>query len=321
MVVVAPDRGQVLVHPGQVDPGHRVGARVPPVDLGEPVLPVGGRVRGPVEPEAPHEPRPVLPGPPVVAAVVAPVEGVVGVEQDAARRQRRRLEGAHQRPAGVRHRLAQAPVVGGAALADLLGIVLGVGAARRLPLQAAQLVGEVEVIGAGEVVVVLLVVEGPVVGVGHRRRGPHLRRDRLRVVEHLRLHRLVVAQLAAVVGPVVVLVPVLVPPAAGEGGVVGEGDDRPALAQEAVQGPHQAGSVEHLQDLGDARRRHRLPVAGGLFLLLVDALVDLGGDAEGLGGEQHDPPAGEVPHQPLRRGAGQGWRGGSVGLSFQSNSP
>ncbi len=314
VMVVAPDRGQVLVRPGQIDAGHRVGGGIPPVDFAG-LVRVGRRVGGPVEPEPPHEAGPVLPGAPVVAAVVAPVEGVVGVEDDAARRQRRRLEGPHEGPPGVGHRLPHAPVVGRAAPADLLGIVLGVGAAHGLALHAAQVVVEVEVVGAGEVVLVLLVVKGPVVGVGHGGRGPHLRSHGLRVVEHLHLHRLVVAQLAAVAGRVVVLVPVLVPPAAGEGGVVGEGDDRPVLAQEPVAGPHEARGVEQLQDLRDAGRSHGLPGPGGLFLEVVDALVDLGGDPEAVGGQQDDPPAREVPHEPLRRRAGQRRGGGFVGVS------
>ena len=63
---------------------------------GEPLL-VGG-IGGAIDPEAPHEARIVLPSAPIVAAVVAPVEGIVRVQHDAAGAQRGRFKGLHERP-------------------------------------------------------------------------------------------------------------------------------------------------------------------------------------------------------------------------------
>ena len=113
---------------------------------------------------------------------------------------------------------------------NIAGVVLGVGAADGLAFHAAEVVGEIEVVGPGEIVVVFFVVEGPVVGVGHGRRRAHVLAHGLRIVQHFDLHGLVVALFAAVERAVVVLVPVLVAAAAGEGRIVGERHDAPVLA-------------------------------------------------------------------------------------------
>ena len=72
------------------------------------------------------------------------------------------------------------------------------------------MVGEIEVVGSGEIVVVFFVIEGPVVRVGHGRRRAHVFAHGLRIVQHFDLHGLVVALFAAVERAVVVFVPVLV---------------------------------------------------------------------------------------------------------------
>ena len=71
-------------------------------------------------------------------------------------------------------------------------------------------------IGAGKVVVILFVVEGPILGVGDGGGRPHLLSHWLRVVEHLNLHGLMVTLFAAVIGAVVILVPMLIAGAAGK---------------------------------------------------------------------------------------------------------
>ena len=93
---------------------------------------------------------------------------------------------------------------------NIAAVVLGIGAADWLALHAAELVGEIEVIGPSEIVVVFFVVEGPVVRVGHGRGRAHVLAHGLRIVQHFDLHGLVVALFAAIEGAVVVLVPVLV---------------------------------------------------------------------------------------------------------------
>ena len=113
---------------------------------------------------------------------------------------------------------------------NIAGVVLGIRAADGLALHAAELVGEIEVVGPGEIVVVFFVVEGPVVRVGHGRRRAHVLAHGLRIVQHFDLHSLVVALFAAVERAVVVLVPVLVAAAAGEGRIVGERHNGPVFA-------------------------------------------------------------------------------------------
>ena len=164
MIVVAPDDGDIVACLGQVDTGQRVHLGIVPTDLGR-LTDIADRSRagGAVQPEAPHEPRIVLPGAPIVTAVVAPVVSVVRIEHDAARPEWSRFELPDQRPARVRNRIPHTLVVCRAAVNDVVDIVLGLGPTYPLALHAADVVVEIEMIRAGEVVVVLLVVEGPVV--------------------------------------------------------------------------------------------------------------------------------------------------------------
>ena len=92
---------------------------------------------------------------------------------------------------------------------NIAAVVLGIGAADRLPLHAAELVDEIEVVGPGEIVVVFFVVKGPVVRVGHGRRRAPCPRARPADSTAFRFARLVVALFAAIERAVVVFVPVL----------------------------------------------------------------------------------------------------------------
>ena len=221
--VVIPSLNGVVRRVGQGLLGHGVRAKPPPIARLR--RRSAFRLGGAVQPEAPHEPGALLPCAPVVASVVAAVEQVVRVEHHAARLQRPDLELPHQRPAGADDGLAHAVVVPGGLLADVLGAVGGIWAAHRNALHAVQVVAEIQVVGAGEVVVVFLVVERPILRIGHRRGRPHVSAHFLWIVEHLYLHGMVVALLAGVEGAVVVLVPMLVVGTAGEGRVVREGHD------------------------------------------------------------------------------------------------
>ena len=227
------------------------------------------------------------------------MEQVVGVEHDAAGLERGRLEGGDERPAGVQDGVSHADVVTGTAIDDVLVVVAGVRSADGNALHATHLVGEIEVVGAGEVVVVLFVVQGPVLGVGHRRRGPVVLPDFLGVVEHLDLHGLVVAVLAAVVGTVVVLVPVLVVGTAGEGGVVGEGHDGPVLPHQAVARGDHPGCLDDVENLGNQRSGDVASGLEGFAFLVVDHLVDAEGNTEVLRRQHDQPAAREVPQQTI----------------------
>ena len=306
VVVVAPNRSGIRRRSRHLYAGERIHAWLAPINIRH-GLPGCVRRRGAVEPEAPHEARAFGPGLPVVAPVVAPMEQIVGVQHHAPRRQRRHLELAHQWPAGIRDRGAHPFVVAGAAGANVRLGVGGFGAAYRHALHAVQVVGEIQVVRAGEVVLILLVVEGPVVRIGHHGGGPHVLRHGLRVVEQLHLHGLVMALLAAVERAVVVLVPVLIVGAAGEGRVVGEGHDGPVAAKQRIACRNHAGRFDDAQDV-----RHRgggdggAVVAVGALLLFVDALVDVLRDAELLRPQHHQAAAGELALQAFRPSGGRG---------------
>ena len=147
-------------------------------------------------------------------------------------------------------------------------------------------------------------IEGPVVGVRNRRGGAHLRGDRLRVVEQLDLHRLVVALLARVVRSAVVLVPVLIPRPARERRIVDERHDGPVFACQQVARRHQAGGAQQVEDFGDRRGGDALAGKVVLFLLRVHPGMHLERDPERLGCQSHYPPAGELLRQVLRVGIG-----------------
>ena len=278
VIVISPDHGGVVARRAQVDPGQGIYAQFAPVDFTGFVAVIAIRFGGPVDPEAPHEAGMVVPQAPVVSPVVPPVESVVGVEQHASRPQRCRLEGFHEGPSRVRHGFPHPDVVGRATMDDVLPFVFGIGTAHRDALHPADLIFEIEVVGAREIVVVFFVVERPVVRVGNGGRGTHDFGHVLGIVEHFDLHRLVVALLPGVIWAVVVLVPVLVPGAAREGGVVGEGHDGPVSSHDPVAGIDDAGRVDDLQDIRDAARCHRFSCQVGL---LFPACICVGGSLRG----------------------------------------
>ena len=129
-------------------------------------------------------------------------------------------------------------------------------------------------VGPGEIVVVFFVVEGPVVGVGHGCRRAHVLAHGLRIVQHFDLHGLVVALFATVERAVVVLVPMLVAAAAGEGRIVGERHNSPVLADQLVAGRDDAGGVDDFEYIWNEFGRNALARANRLFFALVDSLVD-----------------------------------------------
>lgn len=120
-------------------------------------------------------------------------------------------------------------------------------------------------VGTGKVIVILFVVKGPVLRIGHSGSGSHLLRHRLRIVEHFDLHSLMVTLFAAVVGAVVVLVPMLIAGSAGKGGIVGEGNNRPVFADKLVARCHQSRRVEQVEHGGDVGWRPRTPVSWTAF--------------------------------------------------------
>ena len=96
---------------------------------------------------------------------------------------------------------------------------------------------------------IFLVIKGPVVRVGHGRGRPHVLAHGLRIVQHFDLHGLVVALFAAIERAIVVLVPVLVAAAAGEGRIVGERYNGPVFADQLVAGRDDAGSVDDFEHI------------------------------------------------------------------------
>ena len=243
------------------------------------------------------------PGSPIVAAVVAAMEKVVGIEHHAAGAQRPDLEGAHQGPAGVFDSRTHADVVAGAAFADFRGIVIRLRPADRYAFHAGEVVGEIQMVCAGEIVVVLLVVERPVLREGHGGGGAHVGADFLGVVEHFHLHGLMVALPAAIERAVVVLVPVLIVGAAGEGRVVGVGHDGPVFAEQLIASGHQPGRFDHLQDFRDVGGVDGGAVVDeGALFPLVDGVVDVRRNAQGLRCQDDDAATDEIHQQAICRG-------------------
>ena len=152
-------------------------------------------------------------------------------------------------------------------------------------------------IGTGEVVVVLLVIESPVLRIGHGGGRTHVLGHGLGVVEQLDLHGMMVAVLAGVVGTVVVLVPMLVAFAADERCVVGERHDGPVLAHQRVAGSDDPRRPQHFEHIGDERGGDvALGVERGP-LLLENALVQFRCDTELPRAEQNKAPTGEIVDQ------------------------
>ena len=90
-------------------------------------------------------------------------------------------------------------------------------------------------IGPGKIIVILLVIEGPVLRIGHGCRRAHILAYILRIVEHLDLHRLMVTLFTGIVRTIVVLVPVLIM-GAGWDNVATKRDDSPIRAKDTFYG-------------------------------------------------------------------------------------
>ena len=159
-------------------------------------------------------------------------------------------------------------------------------------------------IRAGKVVVILFVIKGPILGVGHGGGRPHLLGHRLGVIEHLNLHGLVVALFAAVIGAIVILVPMLIARTAGKGGIVGKGHNRPVFADKLVAGRDQPRRVEQIKHRGHVGRCHADTCIVDRLFLPVDLVMNLGRDAQAFGGQDDQPATGKVEHQSIRCGVG-----------------
>ena len=115
-----------------------------------------------------------------------------------------------------------------------------------------------------------------------------------------------VALFSAVVGTVVVFVPVLISGSAGKDCVVGKGDDGPIFARELVAGRDEAGCVEDFEYVGDDACCDALFFAEGLFFEIVNALVDFSGDAQVFGGKDDNATACKICDQTVRCGICEG---------------
>ena len=113
-----------------------------------------------------------------------------------------------------------------------------------------------------------------------------------------------VALFAAVIGAIVILVPMLIARTAGKGGIVGKGHNRPVFADKLVAGRDQPRRVEQIKHRGHVGRCHPHPrVVDGLFLP-VDLRVNVSGDAQAFGGQHDQPAAGKVQYQSIGGGVG-----------------
>ena len=120
MMVITPDGGDIIADGREINLRHRIDAQVVPTDFSNRIILWFIRLGGAIEPEAPHKAGIVLPGAPVVATVVAAMEGVVRIEDDAAGAQGRGFKGVDQRPACLRNGFAHADVVGRAGVDDVV---------------------------------------------------------------------------------------------------------------------------------------------------------------------------------------------------------
>ena len=153
-------------------------------------------------------------------------------------------------------------------------VVWGVGSRDRLIFRVLNHVVEINMVRPREIVLILFVIERPVVRIGRNCRRAHVFGDRLRVIQYLYLHGVMVTLFSAVRGAVVVLVPDLIPAVAGEGHG-GKRNDCPVLADKSVARGDDAGRVEYLQHLRDLRKQSTLRWFGRTLLALIDAFMSI----------------------------------------------
>ena len=171
----------------------------------------------------------------------------------------------------------------------------------KVALTAPLVIIEIELL-RDKVVRVLFVIDCPVVGVGDDRDWPHVLVNPLWEIQYLDLYGLMMALFPPVPWAVVVLVPVLNFGPATKGRILYERHDRPVFADELIACRDEPRGVEHLEHLRNAgchrpgcqAERHGIRIGGvpvvsgvtlffsaeGFFLLLVEPVVDVGGDAE-----------------------------------------
>ena len=145
-------------------------------------------------------------------------------------------------------------------------------------------------------------IDCPVVGVGDDRGWSHVLVNPLWEIQYLDLHGLMMALFPPVIGAVVVLVPDLNIGPAARGRIHYERHDRPLFANEPIACRDEPRGVEHLEHQRTAGcpqpgcqaerpdiRIGDVPVVSGVnhffspegfFLLLVELVEDVGGDAE-----------------------------------------
>ena len=146
------------------------------------------------------------------------------------------------------------------------------------------MVGEIEVVGSGEIVVVFFVIEGPVVRVGHGRRRAHVFAHGLRIVQHFDLHGLVVALLRLLNGPLSSLCqcwsrPPLVKVALWVKGTMAQFSPTSWLQAATTPGALMTSSTS-----GMSSGVTRSPVPTACLFALVDPLVDCGWNAQAFRG-------------------------------------
>ena len=230
VIVMPPDRSQVVAGLDQIGAGQRVYAQPVPINFGRRSVPaVIGRLGRAVQPKPPHEARANVPRTPVVAPVIRTMEDVVRTQDNGADAQRCHLKLAHKRPPQVGECLFHPDVMRRTAVNDVVFVVWGVGSSDRLIFHVLNHVVEINMVRPCEIVLILFVIERPVVRIGRDRRRSHVIGDRLRIVQYLDLHGVVVTLFSAVRGAVVVLVPNLIFAVAGEGHG-GKRNDCPVLA-------------------------------------------------------------------------------------------
>ena len=111
---------------------------------------------------------------------------------------------------------------------------------------------------------------------------------------------------SAVVGTVVVFVPVLISGSTGEDGVVGKGDNGPIFTCELVAGRDEAGCIEDFEYVGDDACCDAFFFFEGFFFEIVNAFVDFDGDAQVFGGKDDNAPACKICDQTVGCGICEG---------------